>query len=73
MNNVTEYSVVIELLTEGIAVDICALVVILNSQLVVLQRNGLYSVRNPQILSFYLRVRLLEINFDYITYQHIPR
>ena len=30
-------------------------------------------MRNPQILCIYLRVRLLERNFDFITYQHIPR
>ena len=45
----------------------------LDSQLVILQLNGYYSVRNPHILRFYLRVCLLERNFDYITYQHIPR
>ena len=72
-NNFVEYSAIIELLTEVIALEICALIVNLDSQLVVLQLNGHYSVRNPQILKLYLHVCLLEINFDYITYQHIPR
>ena len=49
------------------------LVVKLDSQLVVLQLNGKYSDRNPQFLRMYLRVHILERNFDYITYQHIPR
>ena len=72
-SHVTEYSAVIELLTEVVALHICALIVNLDSQLVVLQLNERYSVRNPQILRLYLRVRLLERNFDYITYQHIHR
>ena len=72
-NNVVEYSDVIELLTEEITLGISALVVNLDSQLVVLQLNGHYSVRNPHILRLYFHVRLLERNFNYITYQHIPR
>ena len=72
-NNVAEYCVVIELLVEAINLGIRALVVNLDSQLVVHQLNGRYSVRDQRILRLYLRVRLLERNFDYITYQHIPR
>ena len=30
-------------------------------------------IRNIHILRLYLCVILLEMNFDYITYQHIPR
>ena len=41
-NNVTEYSAIIELLTEMITLSIGALVVNLDSQLVVLQLNGHY-------------------------------
>lgn len=72
-NNVAEYSAVIELLAEAVDLGIHALVVNLDSQLVVHQLNGQYSVRDQRILRLYLRVRLLERNFDYITYQHIPR
>jgi len=72
-NNVAKYSVVIELLTEAVNLNIHALIVNLDSQLAILQLNGCYFVRNPQILRFYLRVRLLERKFDFITYQHIPR
>ena len=72
-NNITEYSVVLELLTKVVDLGIRELLVYLDSQLVVLQLNGHYSVRNPSILRLYLRIRLLERNFDYITYQHIPR
>ena len=72
-NNIVEYSVVLELLTEAINLGIRELLVYLDSQLVVSQLNGHYSVKNPSILRLYLRIRLLERNFDYITYHHIPR
>ena len=72
-NNVAEYSIVLELLTEAINLDIRALIVNLDSQLVVLQLNNHYLVRNPHILRLYLRIRLLERHFYFITYQHIPR
>ena len=72
-NNIAEYSAVLELLTEVVNLGIRELLVYLDSQLVVSQLNGHYSVRNPHILHLYLGVRLLERNFDYITYQHIPR
>ena len=72
-NNVAEYSAVIELLAEAINLSIRTLLVNLDSQLVVHQLNGRYSVRDHHILRLYLRVKLLEQNFDFITYQHIPR
>lgn len=72
-NNVAKYNTVIELLAESINLGTRALVVNLDSQLVVHQLNRQYSVREQCILRLYLRVRLLEKKFDYITYQHIPR
>ena len=72
-NNIAEYSVVLELLTEAVDLGIRELLVYLDSQLVVLQLNGHYSVRNPSILCLYFHIRLLERNFDYITYQQITR
>ena len=72
-NKVAEYNVVLELLTEAVNLGIRALLVNLDSQLVFLQLNGHYSVRNPCILRLYLHIRFLERHFDFITYQHIPR
>jgi len=63
-NNITKYSAVIELLLEAIAIGIRVLVVKLDSQLVVLQLKRHYSIRNPNILRMYLRVHILEINFN---------
>ena len=72
-NNITEYTAVLELLIEAVNLGIRELLVYLDSQLVVLQLNEHYSVRNPSILRLHLRIQLLERNFDYITYHHIPR
>ena len=62
-----------KMLSEAIALDIKELVVNLDSQLVILQLNEQYSVRNPQILRTYLRICLLERHFYYISHHHIPR
>src|SRR6202020_695154 len=72
-NNIAEYSAVIELLSESISFGIRSLIVRLDSELVVLQLNRFYAIRNPVLLRLFLRVRLLEREFDYIEYQHIPR
>ena len=45
----------------------------LDSQLVVSQLNRAYHVRNYILLCHFLQVRLLERNFDFITFNHIPR
>ena len=72
-NNVAEYSTVIKLLRDAILHGILSLDVRLDLELVVSQLNGLYHVRDPTLLRRFLRVRLLERQFDNITYIHIPR
>ena len=67
-NNVVEYSVVIELLRDAISHGVLFLEVRLDSEFVVSQLNGLYHVRDPTLLRRFLRVRLLERQFDNITY-----
>ena len=66
MNNIAEYSALIEILSDAIAHGICRLVVRLDSQLVILQLTGIYSVRNPTIYRMFLRVKILERQFDSI-------
>ena len=70
-NNIAEYSTLIELLFHAISHGIHRLVARLDSQLVILQLTGVYSVRNPAIYRMFLRVSILEIHFDFIQYQHI--
>ena len=71
--NIAEYSAMVELLSESISFGIQSLIVRLDSELVVLQLNRVYAIRNLVLLRSFLRVRLLEREFDYIEYQHIPR
>jgi ribonuclease HI len=72
-NNVAEYSVVIELLRDALSLVISHLQVYLDAQMVVSQLNRVYQVHDPTLHRRFLRVCLLERNFDYITYFHVPR
>jgi ribonuclease HI len=60
MNNVAEYSVIIELLCDAISHGIRSLEVHLDSQLVVRQLNDHYCVRDPTLLRRFLWVHILE-------------
>ena len=73
MNNITEYSTLIEVLSDAISFGINRIIIRLDSQLVVLQLTSIYTVRNPTLLRLFLRVQLLERHFDFIQYQHISR
>ena len=73
MNNITEYSALIKLPSDAISFGINHIIIRLDSQLVVLQLTSIYTVRNPTLLRLFLRVLLLERNFDFIQYQHISR
>ena len=72
-NNIAEYEAVIGLLTEATPQDVCDLVVLMESQLVVCHSNHVYTIRNPVLLRLFQRVRLLERSFKTITYRHISR
>ena len=72
-NNVVEYNAILELLHHALLHGISHLRVYLDAQLVVSQLNGIYRVYDPTLHRRFLRVRLLERSFDYITYIHVPR
>jgi len=72
-NNITKYRTLIELLSVAISHGIRQLIVKLDSQLVILELTGIYSVWNPAIYHMFLRVKILERHFDSIQYQHISR
>jgi ribonuclease HI len=71
-NNQDEYTSVIGLLIDAQHHHICHLSILLDSQLVVLQLNNVYRVRDPCLFHKYLQVRLLTHHFDSITFTHIP-
>ena len=72
-NNVDEYRKVIDLLWDATLHGITHLEVRIDSELVVSQINGDYQVWNPTLLRQFLHVRLLERNFEYISFNHISR
>ena len=64
---------IVPLLCDAISHGVLSLEVRLYSQLVVSQLNGSYHIRDPILLGRFLRVRLLEWQFENITYIHVPR
>ena len=72
-NNIAKYTAVVYLLSEAISFGVDSLVVFLDSQLVVSHLNNTYRVRDPFLLRLFLRVRLLQISFQFLTFIHIPR
>ena len=72
-NNITEYQAIIGILTKATSQDVCNLVVLMDSQLVVCHLNHVYTIRNLVLLHLFQRVCLLERSFEIITYRHIPR
>ena len=72
-NNIVEYHAMIGSLTKDASRDIDHLVVFMDSQLVVSHLNHVYAIQNPVLLHLFWSVFLLEISFETITYQHVPR
>ena len=72
-NNIVEYTAFVYLLSEAISLGVDSLVVFLDSQLVVLQLNNNYRVRDPFSLRLFLRVHLLQRSFQFLIFIHIPR
>ena len=60
LNNVAEYSVIIELLHDAISHSVLYLEVRLDSQLVVLQLKGSYRIRDMILLRIFVRLIFLE-------------
>ena len=55
-NNIVEHSALIEIIYDAISFGIDRIIIRLDSQLVVLQLTSVYTVRNPTLLRFFLRV-----------------
>ena len=67
-----EYTAVVNIFSKAISLGVDLLVVYLDSQLVVSQLNKTYCVRHPFLHQLFLRVRLLQCSFHYVTFIHIP-
>ena len=67
-----KYRDIIEILWDALSSGITQVEFRLDSQLAVSQLNQAYQVRNPILLRQFMQVRLLERNFEFITFNHIP-
>ena len=72
-NNEAEYSALIMGLEEAIKMDIKELSVCGDSLLVINQVNGIYKVKNQNLLVLYENVLLLKSKFTYIDFNHVYR
>jgi len=72
-NNIAEYEALIKALELASKYTNDKLTCILDSELVVKQLLGEYSVRNPKLLELFLKVQRLQDNFSKIRYLHVSR
>ena len=72
-NNQAEYQALKSGLKQAQALGVNKLTVNLDSELVVKQINGLYKIKNQELLPHYNDVKQLAGQFEHINFQHVPR
>jgi ribonuclease HI len=72
-NNVAEYTGLIIGLLEAIKLNIKLLCVEGDSMLVIKQMKGEYKVKSENLINLYNQAKLLEKEFDFISFKHIYR
>ena len=72
-NNVAEYTGLIIGLLEAINLNIKVLVVEGDSMLVIKQMKGEYKVKSDNLINLYNEAKILEKEFDILTFKHIYR
>jgi ribonuclease HI len=72
-NNQAEYQALKAGLKRAQELGVKKLIVNLDSELVVKQINGLYKIKNQELLPHYNDVKQLAGQFDQINFQHVPR
>ena len=72
-NNFAEYSALIAGLKKAIELNIKSLQVYGDSQLIIKQLNGVYSVKSNNIKDLFLTATLLKESFQQINFKHIYR
>jgi ribonuclease HI len=72
-NNIAEYEALIKALELAEKFTDKEITCFLDSELVVKQLLGEYSVRNPKLLELFLKVQKLQENFKTIKYKHVSR
>lgn len=72
-NNQSEYQALKAGLEKAHELGVKQLIVNLDSELVVKQINGLYKIKNADLLPHYEHAQRLARKFDKISFQHVPR
>lgn len=72
-NNIAEYMALIKALEVAGKHTKGEITCVLDSELVVRQLLGEYSVKNPYLMKLFLEVQKLQNNFEKITYKHVKR
>ncbi|KHO45765.1 MAG: hypothetical protein QJ16_C0017G0017 [archaeon GW2011_AR1] len=72
-NNFVEYMALIKALEVASKYTQGEITCILDSELVVKQLLGKYSVKNPALMKLFLEVQKIQNRFDKITYKHVRR
>ena len=72
-NNVAEYTAFIAALEKARLLGIKRIKVFLDSELVVKQINGLYKVKNANLMPLWMRAKKLLAEFDSFTVSHVMR
>jgi len=72
-NNDAEYKALVIGLKAAIKSGAKNLVCFLDSELIVKQLKGIYKMKNERLRVFFDEIKMLEKNFETISYKHIPR
>jgi ribonuclease HI len=72
-NNQAEYQALKMGLKRAQQLGITKLIVSMDSELIVKQINGLYKIKNAELLPHYNEIKQLAGQFEQITFQHVPR
>ena len=72
-NNIAEYKALYLTLERAVQLGVSVLDMRLDSLLVVNQMNGIYAVKNHDLLPVHRRIQALLSKFERITFTHVPR
>ena len=72
-NNEAEYQGLILALETALELQADTLEILMDSELVVKQLQGLYRVKEPRLVPLFTKVKHLEHQLDTVSYYHIPR
>ncbi|MEM2899335.1 MAG: ribonuclease HI family protein [Thermoplasmata archaeon] len=72
-NNTAEYRAIIRALEEALSLGADYIEIRSDSQLVIMQLNGLYEVKKPHLKIYYNAIKSLEPKFKKVTYRWVER